>query len=60
MLKVLPEDRMIIGNIDPAGVIRNGDPEMVRRETLGIDGTLLQISEFCHCKRLRYSAHVTS
>ena len=36
MLKVLPEDRMIIGNIDPAGVIRNGDPEMVRRETLAL------------------------
>lgn len=33
-LKVLPEDRMVIGNIDPAGVIRNGNPEMIRKEVL--------------------------
>ena len=32
-LKVIPEDRLVIGNIDPAGVIRNGTPEMVRKET---------------------------
>src|SRR5699024_4599438 len=31
-LKVIPEDRLVIGNIDPAGVIRNGTPEMVRKE----------------------------
>lgn len=33
-LKVIPEDRMVIGNIDPAGVLRNGNPAMVREETL--------------------------
>lgn len=33
-LKVFPSDRMIIGNIDPAGTIRNGNPEQVRKETL--------------------------
>lgn len=33
-LKVFPADRMIIGNIDPAGTIRNGNPEQIRRETL--------------------------
>ena len=32
-LKVIPEDSLVIGNIDPAGVIRNGTPEMVRKET---------------------------
>lgn len=32
-LKVLPEDTLVIGNIDPAGVIRNGDPKMIRKET---------------------------
>ena len=35
-LKALPEDRMIIGNIDPAGTIRNGNPEMIRREVLAL------------------------
>lgn len=32
-LKVLPSDRLIIGNIDPAGVLRNGTPELIRQET---------------------------
>lgn len=32
-LKNLPEDSMIIGNIDPAGVLRNGTPEIIRQET---------------------------
>lgn len=32
-LKGLPEDRMVIGNIDPAGVLRNGTPEMIKKET---------------------------
>lgn len=33
-LKALPTEKLIIGNIDPAGIIRNGNPEMIRRETL--------------------------
>lgn len=33
-LKALPSDRMVIGNIDPAGILRNGNPETIRRETL--------------------------
>lgn len=33
-LKALPEDRMVIGNIDPAGVIRNSTPDVVKAETL--------------------------
>ncbi|MGN8630198.1 uroporphyrinogen decarboxylase family protein [Blautia sp. HCP3S3_G3] len=32
-LKTLPSDRLIIGNIDPAGVIRNGTPELIEQET---------------------------
>lgn len=32
-LQTVPSDRMVIGNIDPAGVLRNGTPEMVRKET---------------------------
>lgn len=35
-LKELPQDKMIIGNIDPAGTIRNGNPEMIRKEVLEI------------------------
>lgn len=33
-LKALPSDRLIIGNIDPAGTLRNGTPEQIRKETL--------------------------
>lgn len=33
-LKALPADRMVIGNIDPAGTLRNGTPESIRKETL--------------------------
>lgn len=32
-LKALPSDCMIMGNIDPAGIIRQGTPELVRTET---------------------------
>ena len=35
-LKVIPEDSMVIGNIDPAGIIRNGTPEQIRKETLSL------------------------
>lgn len=34
MLKVLPQDRPVLGNIDPAGTIRSGTPEQIRKETL--------------------------
>lgn len=33
-LKVLPADKLVIGNIDPAGTIRQGTPESIRKETL--------------------------
>lgn len=33
MLKQLPEDRLIIGNIDPVNVLRKGTPDRIRRET---------------------------
>lgn len=35
-LAALPADRMIIGNIDPAGTIRNGNPAQIRTETLAL------------------------
>ena len=33
MLKALPSDRLIIGNIDPVGVLRNGTPAKIKEET---------------------------
>lgn len=33
MLKRFPEDRLIIGNLDPVGVLRKGDPQKVACET---------------------------
>lgn len=32
-LKVLPAESLVIGNIDPAGIIRNGSPDIIRNET---------------------------
>lgn len=32
-LKAIPADRLVIGNIDPAGIIRNGEPEVIKAET---------------------------
>lgn len=32
-LEALPANRLVIGNIDPAGVLRNGTPEQVREKT---------------------------
>ena len=46
MLAILPQDRMVMGNIDPAGTIRNGNPEQVRKETL-------ELMERC-CKYLNF------
>lgn len=35
-LKVLPDDRMVIGNIDPAGTLKNGTPELIKSETTAL------------------------
>lgn len=45
-LKALPADKMIIGNIDPAGTLRNGNPEMIRREVLELMGRCSKYSNF--------------
>ena len=34
VMKVFPENKLMLGNIDPAGIIRNGTKEQVREETL--------------------------
>lgn len=35
-LKVMPKDKIVIGNIDPTGIIRNGTPEQIRKEVLAL------------------------
>lgn len=35
-LKVLPSDCMIMGNVDPAGIIRQGPIEVIKSETLSL------------------------
>lgn len=39
MLEQMPGDVLTMGNVDPAGVLRNGDPAKVREETLAIMDT---------------------
>lgn len=34
VMETFPEDKLVLGNIDPAGIIRNGTPEQVKEETL--------------------------
>lgn len=36
VLKNMPADCLVIGNIDPAGVLRNGTPESIRAETIAL------------------------
>lgn len=35
-LKVMPGESIVIGNIDPAGIIRNGTPQQIKEETLSL------------------------
>ncbi len=34
ILPYIPSDRLVFGNLDPAGVIKNGNPEIIRTKTL--------------------------
>jgi len=34
ILPYIPSDRLVFGNLDPAGVIKNGNPESIRAKTL--------------------------
>ena len=36
MLSKMPEDKVVMGNVDPAAVIKNGTPETVRESVLSI------------------------
>ncbi len=35
-LQMIPEDVLVFGNIDPAGTLKMGSPELVRRQTLAL------------------------
>ena len=41
-LESLPEDAMVIGNIDPAGILRSGSPQTIKEETT-------KLLEQCSC-----------
>ena len=36
MIENMPADVLVMGNVDPAGTLRNGDPAKVREETISI------------------------
>ena len=36
MIEKMPSDVLVMGNVDPAGTLRNGTPDKVREETIGI------------------------
>ena len=46
VMKVFPKDKLILGNIDPAGIIRNGTSEQVKEETLKLLEKCGQYSNF--------------
>lgn len=46
MLERVPKDIVVMGNIDPAAVIRNGTPETVKRETIRIMEACCKYSNF--------------
>lgn len=45
-LKNVPADRMVIGNIDPAGIFRHGTPELVKSETTSLLARCSKYSNF--------------
>ena len=36
IISKVPEDTVVMGNVDPAGVLRMGNPEVVREVTLAL------------------------
>ena len=36
MLKMMPEDKLIMGNVDPARELKNGTPESIRKAVFDI------------------------
>ncbi|MBQ4036897.1 MAG: uroporphyrinogen decarboxylase family protein [Clostridia bacterium] len=46
MLQQIPGDVLTMGNVDPAGVLRGGNPQTVREETVGIMEACCQYPNF--------------
>jgi len=46
MIEKMPSDVLVMGNVDPAGTLRNGTPDKVREETLGIMEKCCQYPNF--------------
>ncbi|MBR4073714.1 MAG: uroporphyrinogen decarboxylase family protein [Clostridia bacterium] len=46
ILSKVSSDTLVMGNVDPAGVIRNGTPESVRKETLALMEKCAQYPNF--------------
>ncbi len=46
MLKRVPKDIVVMGNVDPAGQFRNGTPESIRKETLELMERCCKYSNF--------------
>ena len=46
IVPLMPEDALVMGNVDPAGEIRNGTPESVREATLSVLGACAKYPNF--------------
>ncbi|MBR5524957.1 MAG: uroporphyrinogen decarboxylase family protein [Clostridia bacterium] len=46
MLEQMPNDLLVMGNVDPVGVLRNGTPELVRENTLAIMNNATKYANF--------------
>ena len=46
MMKHMPADKIAMGNVDPAGVLRNGTPETVKQATKDIMGACCGYKNF--------------
>jgi uroporphyrinogen decarboxylase len=46
IVKLMPDDKLVLGNVEPAGVFRNGTPEIVRAKTLEIMNDCCSHSNF--------------
>jgi uroporphyrinogen decarboxylase len=46
IVNLMPDDKLVLGNVEPAGVFRNGTPESVRAKTLEIMNECCSHSNF--------------
>ena len=58
MLEQFPKDVMVMGNIDPAKVFRQGTPELVRKATLEVLDACSGYKKLCDFIGMRYSSGI--